>query len=466
MESNDLSPNLTVGLAGRWTIFRAFLVARLICIGSALGAIGLIAASGGAGGSVSAVVGILIIDGILTVPYYWLGRAWPTWRRELALAIVSAEVVLISVGEYFLGRENAIYGLPLYAALVTMAAILHSQRAALGVALGCSAGFAVVGSLMWLEWLPEPAGAFETSFYRQWPWSGVIVNTFTTLGLAAVVGALAGEAARAVTRSERLESELREINQSLEERIDRSSAALRAANEALAAKNESLAQTLRRVELFARAVSHDVRNPVTAAGESIRLALAGGAGARADLVSLAAENLLRADRMLVGLRDLMRATGPRVDARPVDVCALVEDVIAEIKSSQTAGSRLTITVSGITSSVWTEPVLLAHVFRNLIRNAVEHNKGRADLEVEVGEDAMGGERTFFVRDNGVGIPPAVAARVFEPFRRGLNSDGEGLGLGLALVEGIVANAGGSVWLDRDWLRGAAFRFTFPSVPGE
>ncbi len=449
-----------------WSAYRTLLIARIAVFVTALGAVAALALFVDVSAEVWLVVVLVTVDLLLSVPYYRWGRRWPSRLRSLTLAIIFVEIVFVTAGLYLLGPKSDLLGLSIYGYIVVGAAALHSQRAAFVAALTGTTAYTLMATATTLRWLPMRSGIFPFTYGESWPLNAVLVVLMTGLVLALLAGSLSEASRGALARSREFELQLLDLNRSLEERIDRSSTALRAANQTLEWKNESLAQTLRRVDLFARAVSHDVRNPVTAAGESIRLALAGSGRSRADLLALAAENLLRADRMLVGLRDLMRAAGPRVDARPVDALAVVEDVIAEIKSSQASGSHLTITVSGIESLVWTEPALLAHVFRNLMCNAVEHNKGRKDLEIEVGEDATGGERTSFVRDNGIGIAPGIAARVFEPFRRGLNSDGEGLGLGLALVEGIVANAGGSVWLDRNWVHGAAFRFTFPSAPME
>ncbi len=451
--------------APRWSEFRGFLLGRVICIVSALLAIAVISLIGGTASDVRNVVGILIFDLGLTVPYYVLGRLHPEWRRTLTAVILTVEAILITVGEYFLGAGSAAYGLPLYAALVMLAAVVHSRRAALLIALLASASFFVLVLAFERSWIPERPGAFSVSFSDAWPWSGVLANTFTTLGLASIVGTLANETSGALARSNQLETELRELNRDLERRVEIAVHELREANEALATQNESLERTMNHVTLFARAVSHDLRNPITAAGEAIRLARVNDGGvSREQLLSLAAENLLRADGMLVGLRDLMRATGFRSVAASVDVPGIVGGVIAELNAAS-GGRQLPIRLVGVFSSVRGQPDLLCHIFRNLIGNAIEHNRGRPDLQVEVGQDGHAQDASFFVRDNGIGVPNEIQSRIFEPFHRGPSSSGDGLGLGLALVEAIVSNAGGKVWVESIPGQGATFRFRFPNAIG-
>ena len=92
-----------------------------------------------------------------------------------------------------------------------------------------------------------------------------------------------------------------------------------------------------------------------------------------------------------------------------------------------------------------DPVRLEQVFSNLIGNAIKYTPPGGDIEVEVG--AGDGSAQVRVRDSGVGIEPAMLARVFEPFaqlRSTLDRAEGGMGLGLAVVRGLVDRQGGTV----------------------
>ncbi len=101
--------------------------------------------------------------------------------------------------------------------------------------------------------------------------------------------------------------------------------------------------------------------------------------------------------------------------------------------------------------------LLRILLRNLLANAVKFSAGEPQPRVAVRQESQGG--AFVVSDNGIGLDPAHAARVFEPFERLVSgSDYEGTGIGLALVRRIVVLHGGDVEIDGAPGQGATVRF--------
>jgi signal transduction histidine kinase len=446
--------------AGDWRSFRSLLIGRAATCAAILASIAGIAATTPSRGALAPILALMVVLLALTLPYWALGRSSPQRLRRTGLLVVVIDTLLLTLGEYLLGGANAFFGLPLYGILIVMAATLHSPRAAYGIAaLGAGSFAAMVGATA-LGWIPERSPLVTASLVESWRISTVLINASLGTAMALVAGTLSGLKDQALARTRRAERELRALNSELERRVALAVAAETAARESLERQNAELEATLRQVNLFAGAVSHDLRNPITAAGEALRLARRRDAGERERLLDLAAENLHRVDRMVVGLRDLMRTVGARGPGGRVAVRPLLERVVEELRV-QNVGRELPVELSGDLGHVDADAEQLAHVFRNLIANALAHNEDREHLRVVVSREPAPEGARFCVRDNGRGIAAELRARVFEPFHRA-RSEGDGLGLGLALVAAIVAQAGGTVRADEAPGGGAAFVFTWPA----
>jgi light-regulated signal transduction histidine kinase (bacteriophytochrome) len=105
---------------------------------------------------------------------------------------------------------------------------------------------------------------------------------------------------------------------------------------------------------------------------------------------------------------------------------------------------------------------LVQVFQNLIGNAVKFH-GPEPPRVHVRAERGGGEWTFSVRDNGIGIAPEHFERIFVLFQRlHARADHPGTGIGLAVCRRIVERHGGKIWVESARGKGATFHFTLPA----
>jgi signal transduction histidine kinase len=105
-----------------------------------------------------------------------------------------------------------------------------------------------------------------------------------------------------------------------------------------------------------------------------------------------------------------------------------------------------------------DPRQLRRVLQNLLRNAVKY-RGAAPLRIEVSALRDSREWVVTVRDNGLGVDPDQATRIFGMFSRA-NQEVEGVGIGLAVCRRIVEAHGGRIWVESAGA-GSAFRFTLP-----
>ncbi len=180
---------------------------------------------------------------------------------------------------------------------------------------------------------------------------------------------------------------------------------------------------------------------------------------------------LRAHEMISDL--MLLARPPRLDVRPVDLAAIVEQVVAEVSADcQRRDIQTALDVAGVLPTLNGDPVQLAVAVKAVVVNAVEAigRSGRVKVLVESllgGNPSDRGEQAAVrieVRDNGPGIPPEVRTHLFEPFYSGREA-GRGLGFGLPKAWRIVTAHGGRIWAESSDGDGATFVIELPLQAG-
>src|SRR6185295_19816741 len=108
-----------------------------------------------------------------------------------------------------------------------------------------------------------------------------------------------------------------------------------------------------------------------------------------------------------------------------------------------------------------DPQQLAQLFQNIIGNAMKFH-GEEPPAIHVGCEERPDVWVFTVRDNGIGLDPQYADRIFMMFQRlHTKADYPGTGIGLAICEKIVERHGGRIWLESEPGNGTTFHFTLP-----
>lgn len=208
------------------------------------------------------------------------------------------------------------------------------------------------------------------------------------------------------------------------------------------------------------AVSHDLRTPlsvVTGAATSLRDGGPGlGAAARADLLETIVEEAQRLERVLAHVLALSRVETGLVPTREwVPVEELVGTALSHLEDA--LGDRAVKVEVGDELAVPVDPVLFEQALINLIDNAVKH--GQPPFEVRAVRRADTVEIT--VADRGAGVPPGSEGKVFDKFFRA--SASPGVGLGLAVVRGLIEAHGGTITVENRDGGGACFRIALPAV---
>lgn len=102
-----------------------------------------------------------------------------------------------------------------------------------------------------------------------------------------------------------------------------------------------------------------------------------------------------------------------------------------------------------------------HLLQNLLSNAIKF-RGQDPPLVHISADKRDNQWQFAVRDNGIGIDPQYAERIFVLFQRlHTNAEYPGTGIGLSLCKKIVERHGGRIWMESQLGQGATFYFTLP-----
>jgi two-component system sensor histidine kinase KdpD len=211
-----------------------------------------------------------------------------------------------------------------------------------------------------------------------------------------------------------------------------------------------------------RAVSHDLRSPLTAilaAGESVRSPSL-GPHERDELGAVVVEEAQRLSRLIDKLLDLSRLQAGEAEARR-DWCS-IEEVVEGALEHVEAAVPVVVALDRDLPLVQADAAQLERVFANLIENAQRFSGGHP---VKLRARVTGGRLTIRVIDRGPGIPAEMLPHVFEPFRRGAgDAEHRGSGLGLAIVKGFVEANGGRVWAESQPRQGTVFVVQLPLSP--
>ena len=171
-----------------------------------------------------------------------------------------------------------------------------------------------------------------------------------------------------------------------------------------------------------------------------------------------------ANRMQTLIKDLLaysRVTAQGKVFERVDCNGLLEEVLSNLRVADEQ-NRAVVTHDPL-PTVMADRGQLGQLFQNLIGNAIKF-RGEEPPQIHVSAEQRTGEWLFSVRDNGIGVGPQYAERIFVIFQRLHNREEyPGTGIGLAICKKIVERHGGRIWVVSHTGQGATFHFTLPIV---
>ncbi|GIH06443.1 histidine kinase [Rhizocola hellebori] len=235
--------------------------------------------------------------------------------------------------------------------------------------------------------------------------------------------------------------------------------------------NADLARSNSELEQFAYVASHDLQEPLRKVASFCQL-LERRYGELLDergkqYVAFAVDG---AERMQILINDLLAFSrvGRVYDAEnEVDLNAICDNAEQNLTHRVEASSA--VIESDKLPIVLGDPTLLNMLWQNLLGNALKFSDPQRPARVEITCRRAGELWEFAVKDNGIGIDPQFADKIFVIFQR-LHSRGDvygGTGIGLAMCRKIVEHHGGTIWLDSQHSGpGSTFRFTLPARNSE
>jgi signal transduction histidine kinase len=246
--------------------------------------------------------------------------------------------------------------------------------------------------------------------------------------------------------------------------IDRYIETLSQSNRDLSSANEALEMKNAELERYAYTASHELKTPLITIRSYAGLVEREAEALNSDRIRKDAARIVNAsEKMRERLDDLLslaRAGRIANATERVSLTAIAEEARALCEGGLSAAG-VTLTIQPGMPETLVDRIRFVEVFQNLIENAIKFTGGVRDPVIEIGMRQDGPGRTFFVKDNGIGIAPRFHATVFGLFDK-LDPKSEGTGVGLAVVKRIVEVHGGRIWIESDGLgKGSAFCFTLP-----
>jgi light-regulated signal transduction histidine kinase (bacteriophytochrome) len=250
------------------------------------------------------------------------------------------------------------------------------------------------------------------------------------------------------------------FNQLLEE-IQQQNAALEKRTRELADINRQLTNANRELEAFTYSVSHDLRTPLRALASYSQLALeereAQSAPQLRDFLNRIQKNASRMAQLIDDLLAFSRIDAHELERKEFSAEELVREVWSRLMDEKVGKAELELKAL---PPMHADHSLMEQAFVNLLSNSLKYTRPKNDARVTVDAHTRDGQTVYRVSDNGVGFDMRYYSKLFGVFQRlHTEQEFEGTGIGLAIVQRVIARHGGKIWAESEIGKGATFNFT-------
>jgi|GEM_PF-4067881 len=233
--------------------------------------------------------------------------------------------------------------------------------------------------------------------------------------------------------------------------------------------NHRLKRAIEEKEDFLRAVSHDLSAPlrnISGMASFLKTKYATALDETGqDRLERIIKNVTVQNGLITDLLELSRIRSRRGRFELVALDKLVQGAVEQLAFDIEKKSGH-VSVEGQFPAIWCEPNRIRQVFQNLLDNAIKYAHPDRPITVNISCEKKDNLFQFAVRDNGIGISPTDAEKIFFVFRRvhnAMTAHTEGRGVGLASVRSIVEMYGGEIRVESQEGQGSAFIFTLPET---
>ncbi len=229
--------------------------------------------------------------------------------------------------------------------------------------------------------------------------------------------------------------------------------------------SDELARSNTDLKDFAYVASHDLKKPLQSIEGFAKLLARrykGKLDATADeFIEYIGSSVKRMQELIKDLLEYSQIGAKEKKFKPADCSGIVQKAVGNLHAA-IEESNAVLTYDELPTIIIDTPQMIS-LFQNLIDNAIKF-RGEKAPRVHISAERKGDEWVFSIRNNGIGIDPKYAERIFGMFQRLHGStDYPGTGIGLAICKKIIERHGGRIWVESEAGKGSTFYFTMPCM---
>lgn len=241
----------------------------------------------------------------------------------------------------------------------------------------------------------------------------------------------------------------------------------------LKSKNELLFKQNGELDAYARTVSHDLKNPLSAVGGYLQMIISELHKEKTPniekMIRFAENSLHAADSMEHLINDILnlsRVKNLALAIEKINMNAVIGGVI-KLLDEKIKKSNVEISVHGEIPIINADLSCMERVVTNLFSNSIKYMGNGAKRQISFGYSESGEFHKFTHSDTGIGIAKQYHSNIFMPFYRTREeSQVDGTGVGLSIVKSIIERHGGKIWFESSQGAGTTFYFTIPKNLGQ